>query len=349
MLGILRSIGLMLIVLTAVLGLTTRAAATFPRDEIAYTTAPQGIHFLDLRTGISAPLHRSGEMRTFSPNWTPDGERLIFAARTMTAALEGVPTALYRGGSHGLGASVLANYRGGTHILVSPDGTHIAYADAARVWIVESEAGGLVDELPLPVAEFTLGRMAWSPADTRLALASGPRQFRRLYVYDLEQAHYEDVLAEMRERDGVRMMDGSFTWSPDGVRLAFFAWVAEMPYLLLLNLFDRTWESIDIYGLLALPVDRQASKPAWSPDGCCIAFRDTAGSIGLVDLRTASARRLGDGFSPVWSPEGQRLLFWRQPAAQQWQLVLYDLGRETERTLITHMYSMENYGWRPIG
>ena len=113
----------------------------------------------------------------------------------------------------------------------------------------------------------------------------------------------------------------SFSWSPDGTRLAVFQGTG----FSILNLDGSavvTWKN---------PLAGTAIfSPAWSPDGSTIAFfGDTPNSgltsffqILLVDDDGSNLRRLTSmntygGIdpaerSPAWSPDGTRLTFWSE-------------------------------------
>ncbi|MXN17810.1 amidohydrolase family protein [Pseudooceanicola sp. GBMRC 2024] len=103
-------------------------------------------------------------------------------------------------------------------------------------------------------------------------------------------------------------------WSPDGSRIAYFAY-REGSY----HLWSVNPDGGDPQELTSGPQDDR--EPAWSPDGRALAFAsDRAGQydIHLLDLESRETRRLthapGEDRMPAWSADGRRIVFRRATA-----------------------------------
>jgi TolB protein len=80
------------------------------------------------------------------------------------------------------------------------------------------------------------------------------------------------------------------------------------------EIFLKNMESGQVEQLTRSPEEKR--NPAWSPGGTRIAFSNNRGQIGIFDLSTKKMDYLtevGQGFfdQPVWSPDGQKLIFVR--------------------------------------
>ena len=111
--------------------------------------------------------------------------------------------------------------------------------------------------------------------------------------------------------DGIRYIDSSGTWSPDGRKLAIVIFSSGDNQLAILDVQSgRIEDRVSIEGLGAI------QNPAWSPDGQRIAFTGLKGGISdlyLYDFQTESVQQLtNDKHADVhaaWSPDGRTLAF----------------------------------------
>ena len=111
--------------------------------------------------------------------------------------------------------------------------------------------------------------------------------------------------------DGIRFIDSSGSWSPDGRKLAFVVFADGDNHLAIMDVRSgRMEDRIEVEGVGAI------QNPAWSPDGRRIAFSGLRGGITdlyLYDLETESVRQLTNDkhadLQASWSPDGERLVF----------------------------------------
>ena len=96
-------------------------------------------------------------------------------------------------------------------------------------------------------------------------------------------------------------------WSPSSRRLAYVeittdSWTIALP--------GTTWVLDTATGRRHV-LARNATQPAWSPDGRTIAFVRN-GAVWMMDSHGAHQRRvLASAVSPAWSPDGQQIAFTR--------------------------------------
>ena len=187
---------------------------------------------------------------------------------------------------------------------ISPDGRRIAVARYNGAWnsiyLMQADGSGLTKLVGH--SDFD-GSPAWAPDGRRIAFRSenpGPfGAFGRIYVVNVDGTGLRQVTPDTPDYT----YDDGPTWSPDGARIAF----SRNGGLQVIN--------ADGTGLTTLP--EGAEYPAWSPDGAHIAYGTSSGSWPILVVNA-------DGSNPVpltsdtvpkgmprWSPDGQRLVFYR--------------------------------------
>lgn len=190
--------------------------------------------------------------------WTPDGERVVFAARD--GKLWSVPA--------GGGASRPIDEGAGTHHspAVSPDGRRVAYVAerGERGDIVVADVEGRWTRTVSDGDEYVL-EPRWSPDGARVLYGQWPHydmpwDERALVVADIESGERRVVAG------GGRVTNADAVWSPDGAAIAF---VSDRD-----GEFGNLW-TCDADGGNARRLvheDAQHATPAWSPDGRRIAY-----------------------------------------------------------------------------
>ena len=259
------------------------------------------------------------------PSWSPDGVRIAFV----------FDNDIYVKAADGSGRTNLTNSPDNDEGPAwSPNGDRIAFLSwgevGSDVHVINPDGTGQTNLTNLPAV---YGDLAWSPDGTKIAFASnrglvlvpglgsgtlspesglsallGPKP--DLYVMNADGGEKTRLTFD-------EAIDGSPTWSPDGIRLAFQS--------------DRDGDheiyviNVDGTGLTQLTHnDRVDALPAWSPDGRRIAFssnRAEAGFLSDRDLDYDIYIMNSDGAEqinlngipeinftrPSWSPDGRYL------------------------------------------
>jgi len=253
----------------------------------AYVTQ---IWLADVKGSRNFQLTRGGKSSS-NPDWSPDGKWLAF-----TSAREGDKNQIF---------------------LIRPDG-------GEAVQITKSETG---------VAGFH-----WSPDGKTIAFSASDQTPQALKDrketygdFDVVRREYThshiwtvDIAAALKEPQAGKQRTkgrdftvGSFSWSPDGTRLAFSATVnpdliqGETSDVFVLGLADDSVKKI-----VAMP--GPDSSPQWSPDGKQILISSAMGNpkyyvantrLALVPAEGGPARSLTDAFDEnpgfvAWTPDG---------------------------------------------
>jgi uncharacterized repeat protein (TIGR01451 family) len=272
-----------------------------------------GIGVVPPTGGTPAPVRANG----FSPAWSPDGNRLVFARRlpgpcapcsyelVVLDLVTDRETKIFEGTTFDPAPAW------------SPDGRTIAFVNQLDgfddLWLVNSD-GSSPRRLTFSRNN---GAPAWSPDGTLIAF-SGIAE-RSDLSYEIYVVRPDGSGERALTRD--RAFDVEPSWSPDGSTLAFAstrgAAGPETPVAESLELYAMDADGSAIRALTSgaklCPTGAQACRvrdagTAWSPDGTQIAFtshRDGPSSAVYVMNRDGSnQRRVGppSSTSPDWQP-----------------------------------------------
>jgi TolB protein len=162
----------------------------------------------------------------------------------------------------------------------------------------------------LPLTRLTSGSWqditpALSPEKNRLAFASNRGGFWNLYLLDLRSGEVSQVTNSPD-------YEASPSWSPDGLWMAYEAYVEESLDIVLKPV-DGSQDPIQLTSHPGADYE-----PAWAPNGRQIAFVSTRGGrnqVWLANLDESGAGRFlqlngheeASAAHPVWSPDGRSL------------------------------------------
>lgn len=209
----------------------------------------------------------------------------------------------------------------------SPDGAWIAFTstragDKSQIFAIRPDGG---EAIQLTRSETGVIGFAWSRDGGSIAYSAGepvPQALKdrkdylgdfeivrkeyshtHLWTFDFAEALKSPVTAKQRTR-GKDFTVGSFSWSPDGARIAFSA--AMNPDLTMGNTADIYVLSLADGGVKKIvPLPGPDGNPRWSPDGRQILFSSAMGNanhfaentrLAVVSAEGGTPRSLTDAF-----------------------------------------------------
>ena len=279
----------------------------------------------------SAPtIDQSLEMKSASnPRISPDGRRVVYEIQSTNWEDNSFDRNLWIvDAAGGNGRALTTAKKSSTSAEWSPDGKWIAFlsdrpaqlsgspADKRQLYVISADGG---EAQQLTKNESGLDAFAWAPDSRRIAFAANdpePKalkdrkekygeysvvhedyQMANLWTIDLPDAATAVPPEPKRLTEGDKFSVGSFSWSPDGGRLAFSA--QRDPDLIsgfssdiyVVNVTDKAIKKIvDTPG-----PDR---NPRWSPDGKRIAYQTAAGTKYFFYANSRIAIVPADGGTP---------------------------------------------------
>jgi len=272
-----------------------------------------------------------------NPSFSPDGQWVLFTSRRDGSA------DIYRAHPDGKGLDRLTNHPAfDDQAVMSPDGKRVAFVSSrsgqADVWILELTGRRLHNLTNHPGGDY---RPAWSPDGQWIAFTSdrdsdgarahtpttkgpfGPGQSTQIYIIRADGSG-------LRRLTETRGSAGGACWSPDGKRIVFYE-ASESEWRTMSRDFQGAAATSQIISVEVATGTRQVLTsgpgrkiaPRWLVDGRVGYIRgdenEKPGARQRVNYRSAGIRFTdgssgpeGDFSSIDWSPDGKRILFYRE-------------------------------------
>ncbi len=269
---------------------TGPSAATWSPDSKELVYSMQGSLWRQSLASETATQLTAGPGYDYQPDWSPDGERVVFV-RYVNDAMELYLLDL------GSGEVTPLTDEGAVNLEPrwSPDGERLAFVSTRgtgrfHVFVGRIDGNGLTAARPL-VAErkSEVERYYYSPFDHELSPSWSPDGDALIYVSNPETPYGTGAIYR-HPLDGERVLvhDEETTWkarpdwSPDGNRIVYASYLGRQ--------WHQLWTTSVSGSAYPFPLtygDYDAVSPRWSPDGSKIAFIANEG--GNTELRIQDA------------------------------------------------------------
>lgn len=236
-------------------------------EWIAYVTIPEANLWRSRADGTQRLQLTAPPMRAALPRWSPDGRRLVFAARAAT----GKPQKMYLISADGGPAKqLLTEERSEGNPDWSPEGTALLFtagssATGFALYILDLETG----QVSKVSGSDGLMGSRWSPDGRYIAAQTVGGRKSTLFDFTTQRwAEWSDQNA------------GWLQWSRDGKYLYFASFHSEDPALFRMRIEDRKIEPLANLKGIRLAMGSKGEWVGWTPGGSPLMVRD----VGTQDV-----------------------------------------------------------------
>ena len=217
-----------------------------------------------------------------------------------------------------------------------------------------------LDNAELPAAPVLTRRSVTASPGVEYGAALSPQGSQVAFVWTGENGDNEDIYIKATDgRSLFRFTDrpereGSPTWSPDGLSLAFIRYGQGPPVILIKPVLGGQERQVAAFRYPDPP-----RELAWSPDGVLLAFADVPEggrrtAIHLLSLVDGTIRILENGdrfedYEPKFSPDGKRIAFARILDYGVEDIFGRDLENGDETRLTRELASLSGFDWSGDG
>ena len=235
----------------------------------------------------------------------------------------------------------------------SPDGSQIVYSGHRinGINIIRMNVDG-TGQVPLTD---TFGSVinqepAWSPDGKKIAFTSNRAEAHRNEIWVMNADGKNPVRLTVNVQLGsdsggpIYGHDFGPAWSPDGNKIVFWS---DRNSLANPEIYVMNADGSNQIRLTNNPAEDR--DPVWSRDGQRITFSRKSAGIWEINADGTNEHRIADGFSPDWSPDGQRLAVTDFDASAFAVFLVNPDGTNRVRLTNTGFLDSSSAAWQTLG